>query len=386
MVRARWDRPLTLTVVSRCDTLAHSMTTASRTSSHKLSPIWVVRLLRSVARAFRGLRRKLLSIPAFRDISDEVLFSEFTPAEQFGHEMLVADTIRMNAYRAGIRRNVKAGDVVVDPGTGTGILAMLAAQQNAKVVHAIDSSDFVFLAERIAAANRFTNIVFHKVSSRRFVLDESVDVILHEQIGQALVDEGMIEKTLDLKTRLSANGGRILPGRFELFLEPVGLKDGYRVPYLWQTKFPGIDFGSVKEWPEHFKLSGQDWQVGTRAAIDYFLCEPSPILAFDLNEITDASEVPSRVSASRSVRRSGRMDGLCLYFRVIFDDEVQFDTSPFSPRTVWDNLHLRVTSREYRQGDPLTYSLHMKDRFGFETWTVDITSPASARAAALESA
>ena len=75
--------------------------------------------------------------------SDEAFHSDLTPEELYGHELLLADTVRMNAYRDGIRRNVKPGDVVVDLGTGTGILAMLAAQQRAKVVHAIELSDMI---------------------------------------------------------------------------------------------------------------------------------------------------------------------------------------------------------------------------------------------------
>lgn len=347
---------------------------ASSTSANRLSPVWFTRLVRAAVRALRWARRTARSIPVLRDISDEVFFSDFNPGEQLGHEMMLADAVRMNAYRAGIARSVKAGDVVVDLGTGTGILAMLAAQQRPKVVHAIDSSNIVFLAQRIAAANGFTNIEFANVSSRRWSLDEPVDVVVHEQIGQALVDEGMIEKTLDLKNRLMAKSGRIVPGKFEMFLEPACLKEDYRVPFLWHAGFPGIDYRAVREAAAQgaFRLTGQDWHVASRPAIDYFLCDPAPILAFDLNEINDPSDVPNRVSASRTVQRGGRLDAFCLYFRVIFDAEVDFDTSPFSPRTVWDSIHVRVESRDYRPGEMVSYSLTMRDRFDFETWTVDL--------------
>jgi len=45
---------------------------------------------------------------------------------------MVFDKVRMDVYHEGISRNVKHGDVVVDLGTGTGILALFAAQQNPK--------------------------------------------------------------------------------------------------------------------------------------------------------------------------------------------------------------------------------------------------------------
>ena len=60
---------------------------------------------------------------------------------------------------------------------------MLAAQRGPKVVHAIDHSNVITIAERVASANRFSTIAFHNISSRRFVSNEPVDVILHEQIG-----------------------------------------------------------------------------------------------------------------------------------------------------------------------------------------------------------
>lgn len=354
------------------------MTSSSRTSNDTLVPVVLTTGLRTVVRWLRGLKRALLSHPAVRDISDEVFHGDFTSAEQFAHERLVADAVRMNAYHAGIRRNIKPGDVVVDLGTGTGILAMLAAQRGPKVVHAIDHSNVITIAERVASANRFSTIAFHNISSRRFVSNEPVDVILHEQIGQALLDEGMVEKALDLKKRLLKQSGRILPGKFELFLEPACVRGDYRVPYLWETNFGGIDFSAAKSSPDNgkYKLSDRNWQVGARSAIDFFLCDSSPVLAFDLNDIDEPTDIPETVSASRVIRRSGRVDGFCLYFRVVFDAEVEFDTSPFSPRTDWDNLLFRIESREYQEGDVIAYSLAMTDRFDFETWVVQITSPA----------
>lgn len=322
------------------------------------------------------MKRTLLSHPAVRDVSDEVFHGDFTPADQFAHERLVADAVRMNAYRAGIERNISPGDVVVDLGTGTGILAMLAAKRGPKIVHAIDHSSIIAIAERVAGANGFSNIAFHSISSRRFVTNEPVDVVLHEQIGQALLDEGMVEKALDLKKRLLRKSGRILPGKFELYLEPACVRGDHRIPYLWETNIDGIDFSATRHSPGNTggALSDRSWQVGARSAVDYFLGDASPILAFDLNEIDEPTDIPDTVSASRVVRRSGRMAGFCLYFRVMFDADVQFDTSPFSPRTDWDNLLFRTEARDYEEGETIAYSLTMTDRFDFETWTVTVTN------------
>ena len=54
---------------------------------------------------------------------------------------MVSDRPRTDAFAAAIREVVKPGDVVLDVGTGTGILAMLAAKAGAREVHAIDATD-----------------------------------------------------------------------------------------------------------------------------------------------------------------------------------------------------------------------------------------------------
>src|SRR5690554_2568385 len=51
----------------------------------------------------------------------------------FEHEKMLADRVCVDTYADAIRKAVKPGDIVIDLGTGSGVLAMLAAQQGAKV-------------------------------------------------------------------------------------------------------------------------------------------------------------------------------------------------------------------------------------------------------------
>jgi type I protein arginine methyltransferase len=118
------------------------------------------------------------------------------------HERMIADKTRINSYHDAIKRYIKPGDIVVDLGTGTGILSFMSAQQNPEKIYAIDHSDFINVSRKIAKYNNINNITFVQINSRDFKPTEKSDIILHEQLGNALFDENMIENILDLKKRI----------------------------------------------------------------------------------------------------------------------------------------------------------------------------------------
>ena len=88
------------------------------------------------------------------------------------HVMLLNDTQRMSAYRQAISAVVRNGDVVLDVGTGTGILALFACQAGAKKVYAVDHGDILTVARELAESNDFRHrIVFLNDDVRHIQLD-----------------------------------------------------------------------------------------------------------------------------------------------------------------------------------------------------------------------
>lgn len=303
------------------------------------------------------------------DIENRGTFEDFSC-----HEMMIADNVRMKSYHDAIARYINPGDVVVDLGTGTGVLSYFAAQKNPEKIYAIDHSELIIrVARTIADENGITNVTFLPQNSRFFEPDEEVDVILHEQMGSNLIDENMIENILDLKKRVLKSTGRILPGRFELFLEPICLKEEYRVPHLWENNIYGIDFNCLKDCSEYTDHSRPSKLKIEHSSVDYFLCDPEPILSFDLNTMHDPGEIPNSIETTKNVVRPGQMDGLCLYFKVIFDDEIGFDTSPLSPFTHWDHPLFRTERRAYARGEELSLKINLEDPTRRETWSISVT-------------
>jgi protein arginine N-methyltransferase 1 len=262
----------------------------------------------------------------FYDIGNQETFTDL-----YIHERMLADHVRMETYYKGIGRYVHEGDLVLDLGTGSGILSFLAAQRKPRRIYAVDHSPFLEVARKVAEYNRMDNIQFIGSNSRNFKPAEKMDVIIHEQLGNDLFNENMVENLLDLKRRVLKNTGKIIPGKFELFLEPVCLRKGYRIPFIWENEIYGIDYKFLRDAQELKKYKpGKYWSGSIdRNAIDHFLSEPKPILCFDLNELEKPDDLPAHIDVSKIVSEAGPFDGLCLYFRLMFDEEIGFDTSPF---------------------------------------------------------
>ncbi len=288
-------------------------------------------------------------------------------SDLYEHEKMLADAVRVDTYAQAIRRQIKPGDVVVDLGTGSGVLAMIAARQGA-TVYAIDHSDFIEVAEKIARHNKIDTIHFVRANSKSFTCPQKVDVILHEQIGDDLFNENMIENLLDLKRRMLKDGGRILPGRFELYLEPVSLKPEFRVPYLAEISVHGLRFDVDLPELETYRSTRYNRRPMENAGVDAFLSDPQPLLTVDLNTISDADGIPTTWTTTRRITRPGQVDGLFQYFRVIFDDETAFDTSPQHTKTHWGNRLFRIPQRQCQAGDTLTYTLTMQSLYQSHTW------------------
>jgi protein arginine N-methyltransferase 1 len=283
---------------------------------------------------------------------------------QFGEqERMIADRRRMDFYHRAVARHIRPGDRVCDLGTGTGILAAFASRAGASRVYAIDHSTILGHARDLAAHNRIENVEFVSVHSRDFRPDAPVDVILHEQMGDCLFDESMLENVADLRDRILKPGGRILPSRFELYCEPVRLRDDRRVPFLWEMNVHGFDYSCLEpsrplDAEYYYRRSCES------GLVEAFLAHPEPAIEVDLQTV-DPAGLPRELAYSRTVTNPGRIDGFAVYFQARVDDDLRLTTSPLDPERAphWGYRVLRADRDEFSQGDVIDV------RLGVESWS-----------------
>lgn len=110
-----------------------------------------------------------------------------------GQVVLLSDTLRVDGYRAAIQASVRPGDVVVDLGSGTGILARFAALAGASRVIAIEQRlelcELNQHANELLGLGEIIEVVHGRAEKTR--LAEPIDVVMSELIGDLADDEAM---------------------------------------------------------------------------------------------------------------------------------------------------------------------------------------------------
>ncbi|HID47712.1 MAG TPA: methyltransferase domain-containing protein [Methanothermococcus okinawensis] len=130
------------------------------------------------------------------------------------HYSMLQDRERLGVFKWAIERSVKYNDVLYDVGTGSGVLAMIAARI-ARKVYAIelDPITYQYALENIEI-NRFKNIELIEGDAREYVPEEEVDVVVMEMLDTALITEPQIPvMNAILKKGILKEGGKVIPER-----------------------------------------------------------------------------------------------------------------------------------------------------------------------------
>ncbi len=263
---------------------------------------------------------------------------------------MVSDRPRTDAFATAIREVVHENAVVLDVGTGTGILAMLAAKAGARKVHAVDITDIADVAADLVEANGLSGQVevFHGRASE-LQLDQKVDLIISEWLGNAAFTEGILPAVLETRDRLLKPGGRMLPSKVRLLIAPLDEPILYQSegPGFWRAPIHGLDFSGLQE----VELSqGRSIQIRVEPA--GMLAPGQAFLEFDLLTAT-MEDVLFEGEFKFEPRRDGVLNGFCLWFNADLSPGVTLDTGPLSPETHWAQTYMSFAPHPVRAGQLL---------------------------------
>ncbi len=175
------------------------------------------------------------------------------------HVLMLEDRVRTNAFLEAIRDTVRPGDVVLDIGTGTGVLAIAAAKAGAAHVYAIEATAMSDVARRGVAANGLTEkvTVIHGMSTD-VTLPQRADVVVSETVGDDLFDESILPTLHDAAERLATPDARFIPHALAPVIVPIHLDEE-----IWRRRH--YDPALVRAWTAEYGIDFSWLAAETRA-------------------------------------------------------------------------------------------------------------------------
>lgn len=264
------------------------------------------------------------------------------------HRAMVSDQARTDAFAEAIKEVVSSGDRVLDVGTGTGLLAMLAAKAGANQVHGIDQASIANVARKLVEHNGLSDTVeIRRGNANELVLDEQVDLIVSEWLGHFLFVETMLDDLSKARDRNLKADGIMMPSNVELLLAPISTpwiyeQDG---PGYWRNAVHGIDYTPLERAELRQGIAGK-----SIVPAESLLSPGKSLLALDMKTAT--AEDPWRNGEIEFVIGEDReLDGFIGWFTAQLSPSVILDTGPAHEPTHWSQTHFPFPPRPVAKGD-----------------------------------
>ena len=254
------------------------------------------------------------------------------------HLEMLRDSVRMKAYSEAMRSLIKPNDVVVDVGTGTGILAFLAVNYGAKQVYAIDRSRIIDYAKRVKELNcpdAPVSFLQHDIL-RGNPLETKATIAICELFGNFGIDENVVNILAKVRHEWLTSDGRVVPETLELVAAPVQCTTGYREIASWNNNEYGIDFSPMQQLAYNaiYQVTGEPVRLlGTAKTLAHI-------------DFTTDITLPKKLCANYTIVKEGTLHGVAGWFRSKLAPGHYLDTGPESPPTHWGQVLFPI-------GDPI---------------------------------
>jgi len=278
---------------------------------------------------------------------------------------MLEDPVRMTAFRNAIFSVVKKGDIVIDLGSGSGILAIWAAKAGAKKVYAIEETDVADITREMISANGLVDTIeVLKANSQNVTIPELADVLIAEIVGHFFFEEGIVEYVADVRDRLLKPNARIIPSGGQIYAAPVELGNNFREVSFW------------KEW-EELDLTPFAQKAVNTAYVET-ICESQliglPIKLFNLDASTWKS-CPLNATEIIIINRDGMIDAVAGWFTLDLGAGVLLKTSPLDVLTHWKQCIFPLAKPyQVQNGDMLKFSISIEPFEAGSRWDWSLES------------
>jgi type III protein arginine methyltransferase len=248
------------------------------------------------------------------------------------HFEMLNDSERTAAFDAALERTVEPDALVLDIGTGAGLLTLLSAYHGARhVVSCEGVAPVAETARRIVERNGYADRVsIHRKWSTDLSpgvdLPERADLLVTEVVNCGLLGEGVVPTIAHARRHLLKPDAVVIPAGASVHAQLVECPRLHRASYV--DTVAGFDFRPFND------LAALEYMP---ARLSHFphraLTDPVEVFRFDF--ATGELGGDERLVSFR-VRRAGRCHAIALWFRMELVDGIVLSNDPANTDSHWE--------------------------------------------------
>lgn len=242
------------------------------------------------------------------------------------HFSIVRDAVRNAAYEAALKRAVSPQTRVLEIGTGSAILAMMAARAGATDVITCETVPAIAeVAEDIVALNGYADRI-RVVAKTSGDLDPMrdmggpADILVSEIVGNTLLGEDVLPAIEDAVSRLLKPGAKIIPSRGII---RVALARDTDIARARMDTIDGFDLSPFN------RLAPIAHRVQHNGARLDLMSAPADLFDFDFQS---GGPFPAATASATLVSTGGEANGIAQWIALQFDAEGWYENAPSDER------------------------------------------------------
>lgn len=247
------------------------------------------------------------------------------------HFEMLNDEERNSAFERALSKAITPSTTVLDIGSGSGLLAMMAARAGAKETISCEMiTPIAELAQYTVACNGYADkiiILDKKSTDMRIGVDmmKKADLLVTETVDCGLLGEGIIPTITHARENLLKEDARIIPKAATIIAAVVESKQLLSLNYA--DKAAGFDVSPINQ----YATAGY-FPVRSGAFNYVLLAEPFEVFRFDFTKGVIASD--SKL-ISVPVKREGVCHAILFWFDMQLDNDISISNRPGS-LTHWE--------------------------------------------------